>query len=59
MVTVTAIRITRKFARVAVAFTANPGLTGLVARCARDRSARVAGPERRETVPASFFLFFL
>ena len=56
---VMAIRTTRKFARVAGFFPASPGLTGLVARCARDRSARVAGPERRETVPASFFLFFL
>jgi len=58
MVTVAAIRTTRKFARVAVHFTANPELTGLVARWAQDRSLRIAGPERRETVPASFFLFF-
>src|SRR5208283_3639086 len=55
---VAAIRTTRKFARVAVVFTANPGLTGLVARWAQDRSLRITGPERRETVPASFFLFF-
>ena len=58
MVTVAAIRTTRKFARVAVRFTANLELTGLLARWAQDRSLRIAGPERRETVPASFFLFF-
>ncbi len=59
---VAAIRTTRKFARVAVVFTANPGhpkgRTALVARWAQDRSLRITGPERRETVPASFFLFF-
>jgi hypothetical protein len=62
MVTVAAIRTTRKFARVAVHFTANPGhpkgRTGLVARWAQDRSLRIAGRNvGRLCRPHSFFSF--